>query len=113
VTVVKLDAFCEQQRVARIHFRKIDTEGNDLGVLQGAGDLLSAQQIDFVQVETSFRRDISYFSSMWEIDQLMNQKRYELFGLYEQQPCWTGRHSLLYANAVYVRTTLVQEIPPW
>lgn len=113
VSVVTLDAFCEQHRVEHIHFCKVDTEGNDLAVLEGAGSLLSAQRVDFVQVETSFRRDISYFSPIWEIDRLMHERQYELFGLYEQQPCWTGRNSLLYANAVYVRTSLVQAIPPW
>ena len=73
---------------------------------------LENQRIDLVQVETSFRRDTQYFSPAWEIDRFMNEKRYEVFGFYEQQPCWTGRNSLLFINAVYIRTTLVEGVPP-
>ena len=111
VTTVTLDSFCESERVSRVQFCKIDTEGHDLEVLLGATGLLSAQRIDFVQFETSFRRDTDYFHPIWDMDTFMNQMQYEMFGIYEQQPCWTGRSSLLYVNAVYVRSTLVNERP--
>jgi FkbM family methyltransferase len=113
VPTTTLDSFCAEHGIREIHFCKIDTEGFDLEVLRGAAGMLEQQRIDFVQVETSFRRDTKYFAPIWEIDRLMTETRYELFGLYEQQPCWTGRSSLLFANAVYVRTTLVDDLPPW
>jgi len=112
VRTVTLDSFCTEQRIPHIHFCKIDTEGHDLDVLRGASGLLENQRIDLVQVETSFRRDTKYFSPAWEIDRFMAEKRYEVFGFYEQQPCWTGRNSLLFINAVYIRTSLVEDVPP-
>lgn len=113
VPTATLDSFCAEHGIGDVQFCKVDTEGFDLEVLRGAAGMLEQQRIDFVQVETSFRRDTQYFSPIWEIDRLMTDKRYELFGLYEQQPCWTGRSSLLFANAVYVRTTLIDDRPPW
>jgi FkbM family methyltransferase len=113
VPTVTLDSFCAERGIRDVQFCKVDTEGFDLEVLRGATGLLEQQRIDFVQVETSFRRDTKYFAPIWEIDRLMTEKRYEIFGLYEQQTCWTGRNSLLFANAVYVRTTLIDDLPPW
>lgn len=112
VEVSSLDAHCKNQGWPQIHFCKIDTEGNDLAVLRGASWLLSHHHIDFVQVETSTRRDTNYFSGFFEIDSLLCSFNYELFGIYEQQRCWTGRNSLLYFNAVYVRTSLIDSKPP-
>lgn len=113
VTTTTLDAFCERNRVPEIRFCKIDTEGADLQVLEGGRGMLAAQHVDFIQVETTFRHDTQYFAPIWAVDRLMHAHRYELFGIYEQQPCWTGRQSLLFLNAVYVRMSLVEGIAPW
>jgi hypothetical protein len=89
-----------------VNYCKIDTEGGDLEVLRGASALLSEQRIDFVQVETSIRHDTKYFAPLWDIDGFLNEKRYELFGFYDQEPWHTDRGSLVYFNAVYVRSSL-------
>jgi FkbM family methyltransferase len=107
VQIATMDTFCERERLQAVSYCKIDTEGGDLEVLRGASALLSAQRIDFVQVETSMRHDTKYFAPLWEIDGFLNEKRYELFGFYDQKPWRTG--SLGYFNAVYVRSSLIQK----
>lgn len=111
VEVDTLDAFCVRHGISRVHFCKIDTEGADLAVLKGGSGLLARHQIDFVQVETSTRRDVDAFSPFSQVDKYLTDLNYELFGVYEQQPCWTGRQSLLYFNAVYVRSSILAEVP--
>ena len=107
IQIATMDTFCERERLQVVNFCKIDTEGGDLEVLRGASALLSAQRIDFVQVETSMRHDTTYFAPFWAIDGFLNGKRYELFGFYDQEPWHTGRRgSLGYFNAVYVRSSL-------
>jgi FkbM family methyltransferase len=49
--VVTLDHFCGENRIERIDLLKIDTEGYDLPILQGAVRLLESGAIKFVFVE--------------------------------------------------------------
>lgn len=112
VRVDTLDAFCAREGISKIHFCKIDTEGADFAVLKGACTLLQERKIDFVQVETSTRKDVDVFSPFNLVNDYLIELGYELFGFYEQQPCWTGRQSLLYFNAVYISPALLSNRPP-
>jgi FkbM family methyltransferase len=111
VEVQTLDAFCNLHDIDKIHFLKIDTEGADLEVLKGAEEMLGQNKIDFIQVETSTRKDVDGFIPFHEVEIFMGGHGYELFGFYDQQPCWSGRQSLLYLNAVYVRVSLIASRP--
>ena len=46
-----LDAFCEQHEIQEIDFLKIDTEGHELSVLEGAKRMLSSGKIKLIQFE--------------------------------------------------------------
>ena len=46
-----LDALAAELGLERIHFLKVDVEGNELSVLRGARALLSKESIDFIQIE--------------------------------------------------------------
>lgn len=51
VATVTLDAFCDEHEIDRIQFLKIDTEGAEWDVLQGAKGFIQNQKIDFIQFE--------------------------------------------------------------
>jgi FkbM family methyltransferase len=51
VRLTRLDDFCHEKDIARIHLLKVDTEGHELAVLRGAARLLAAQRIDVIQFE--------------------------------------------------------------
>lgn len=51
VRIARLDMFCAENRIERIDFLKIDTEGHELSVLQSAGDMLVPEQIGAIQFE--------------------------------------------------------------
>jgi FkbM family methyltransferase len=57
VAMTRLDAFCEQQGVAAIDLLKIDAEGYELPILQGAAGLLGNRRVGAVYCEVNFRRD--------------------------------------------------------
>ncbi|MGB3534837.1 MAG: FkbM family methyltransferase [Microcoleaceae cyanobacterium] len=46
-----LDLYCQRHSINRIHFLKIDVEGSEFNVLQGATDLLKRGKIDYLQFE--------------------------------------------------------------
>jgi FkbM family methyltransferase len=45
------DEFCSEAGINRIAFLKVDTEGNDLEVLRGFGDMLAPGKIECIQFE--------------------------------------------------------------
>jgi Methyltransferase FkbM domain len=49
--VTTLNEFCAAHGIAHVDVLKIDTEGYDLPILQGARGLISAGRIDFVYIE--------------------------------------------------------------
>ncbi len=51
VHVTYLDKFCATNKIEHIHFLKIDTEGAEWDVLQGANKLITDGKIDIIQFE--------------------------------------------------------------
>ncbi len=51
ISIDTLAHYCTQHAITRIHYLKIDTEGNDYRVLVGAKPLLEQGQIDMIQFE--------------------------------------------------------------
>lgn len=51
VPITTVAEVCEEQDVKRITFMKIDVEGFELGVLQGARPLLDEKRVDFIFME--------------------------------------------------------------
>jgi FkbM family methyltransferase len=51
ITLSTLDQFAAQHHIDHIHLLKIDTEGSEFDILQGASNLLSIQAIDLIQFE--------------------------------------------------------------
>jgi FkbM family methyltransferase len=48
-----LDEFCDEERIERINFLKVDVEGFEAAVFQGAGRLLKDQRVDYICFEIS------------------------------------------------------------
>jgi FkbM family methyltransferase len=51
ITVETLDTFCSRNKIERIDFLKIDTEGNEYEVLKGAKKFLSHNNVSIIQFE--------------------------------------------------------------
>lgn len=51
VNLSTIDLFCNKNRISHIHLLKIDTEGHELKVLQGAKEMLQQNKISYIQFE--------------------------------------------------------------
>jgi FkbM family methyltransferase len=103
VEVDTLDRFCRREGITRIGLLKIDTEGHDLAVLDGAADLLAGRRVDLVQVEAGMHPGNSRHVPWEQLVQRLGTHGYRLFGLYNQKEEWpTGEPHLRRADLVFM-----------
>jgi FkbM family methyltransferase len=67
VRVTTVDQFCDDNGVGGIQFLKIDTEGQEMEVLQGAARMIQEGRIDFIQFEfgDTFLHTPYHFVDVW------------------------------------------------
>lgn len=109
VEVRKLDNFCTSEGIQHIGLLKIDTEGNDLDVLKGASAILSAENIDLVQVEAGMNPENMRHVPFHNLNEFLLSHRYSLFGIYDQVHEWpTGAPNLRRINPLFISSKIVQ-----
>jgi FkbM family methyltransferase len=103
VDIVTLDEFCHSKRIDQINYLKIDTEGGDLEVLKGAVNMLTAQRIDLVEVETGMNPRNSRHVPFEAIKKFLESHEYFIFGIYEQVSEFpTGEPHLRRINPLFI-----------
>lgn len=48
---VRIDDYCHENQIRHIHLLKLDIEGHELSALHGASDMMSSDNIDYIQFE--------------------------------------------------------------
>ena len=97
VAVTTLDAFCATHGITRIDLLKIDAEGFDLKVLQGAAGLIAKGQVPFVFTEITFE-DIDAQQQFGPLHRYLTDHGYHLCGFYES---YIKDSRLIFCNALY------------
>ena len=95
VAVETVDGYCAKNGIARIDVLKIDTQGHDLSVLQGARVMLQQRAIGVVCAEVMLKHMYDGQPGLTELLAFGQDAGYEFVGLYEQT-YWDNR--LAYAN---------------
>lgn len=88
VLIDTLDNYTERNQLAAISYLKIDTEGHDLEVIAGSHRLLTAQLVDFVQVEVGCNDSNHFHVPLEAALRDLRRLGYELFGIYELSHEW-------------------------
>lgn len=101
VNLRTVDGFASDSQIKRIDLLKIDTEGFDFEVLKGAQNMLSSGQIAFVLTEVGFHPGNTRHVLFDDIRSYLLPMGYVLFGIYDQQPEWSGEKRLRYANVCF------------
>jgi hypothetical protein len=86
VEAITLDDFCADRGITRVNFLKIDAEGYDLNVMEGARNLLLDQGIDIIMFEfaSGWAATKRY---LWEADELFQSVPYRMFHLFDGFLC--------------------------
>lgn len=79
-----LDDFLKGEGVNRVNLLKIDAEGYDLKVLQGASETLSGDKIDVIYIEAGTLDPPDVQVPLFEIQNELSRHGFSLFGIYEQ-----------------------------
>lgn len=85
VEMTTIDSFCRSNGVPKIDLMKIDTEGFELQVLNGAKDMLSSGSIKIIKAECSCDLDQPYYSKFNDLCEFLFPFGYKVFGFYDQQ----------------------------
>jgi FkbM family methyltransferase len=110
LTVDTVDAFCARHEIDTIDFLKIDTEGYDMEVLKGGLRLLEAQRVNLVQVEAGMNPDNHKHVPLQEFQSFLEPRGYQLLGLYDQTPEWSGELRLRFCNPVFICTGYMESV---
>ncbi len=84
IPVETVDGFCKRHGIDQIDLLKIDVEGHELPVLQGAEGMLSQAQIHIIRVEAGVDPDVPYHTQLASICDHLFPLGYRLFGFYDQ-----------------------------
>ena len=103
--VTTLDAYCIDNGVKRIDILKIDVEGFEHNVIDGAHQLLSDNSIDLLEVEMGFDTE-GYYTFYADFAAKLSRYGYRTLGFYDQTTQWDGRAELLFCNVLFARTGL-------
>lgn len=104
VRVETVDGYATREQIARVGLLKIDTEGHDLAVLEGAQSLLAAGAIDLIQVEAGWHEENRRHVPAEQLKAHLEERGFRLFGIYDQKEEWTtGDSWLRRADLVFVR----------
>ena len=79
VETITLDSFCEQNNIYKIDLLKVDTQGHEDKVLEGAQNLLKNNKIDVIQLEMTFSKIYNMQSSFYDIEKHLHNFGYKIF----------------------------------
>ena len=105
VPVTTVDAYREERSLSNVDLLKIDVEGFDLNVLEGASRSFSEGRIKFVTVEAGFCFEGTAHVSFQRLRDHLEGHGFSPFGFYHQTPSWSGEHSLLFADVLFAHAS--------
>ena len=104
-TLTKLDSFLENNlvNIQYIDILKIDTEGFEIPVLQGALNTLKAGKIRYIFAETTLRDNDKDHTNFFELKKFLEPYNFNPIGFYDLVPYWGGGNAINYLNVLFKR----------
>lgn len=103
VKIDTLDNYCFKNSISKIDFLKIDTEGYELNVLEGAVNMLSNTGISFIYCEVGFLKQNERNTYFADLTEWLAEKNYYFFGLYQLvSNGWSSE----FGNALFVHKNI-------
>ncbi|WP_413171767.1 FkbM family methyltransferase [Anabaena azotica] len=111
VESITLDEFCEREKIKEIDILKMDIQGSELLALQGAVGLLKKQEISLIYLEIFFGQLYDHQANFHEINKLLQEYNYILYGVYNLTRLSDG--TLGYGDAIFISSDIKNKLPPF
>ncbi|MBL7938574.1 MAG: FkbM family methyltransferase [Flavobacteriales bacterium] len=109
VRVTTLENFLRERSIRSVDYLKIDTEGHERSVLEGAQVPLRSEQVGIIDIEVGMNLDNKFHVPLMQVMDQLAASGYHLFGLYDQMHEWpTARPVLRSCNALFVPSRMAQ-----
>ena len=106
VEITTLNSFCDTHLINRIDVLKMDTQGYEIKILEGADKIISPTFTRAIFVEVLFvelYKEQAYFTDIYKI---LLERGFKLVGLYNKFQKVEPPHFLLWCDALFVSETL-------
>ena len=104
IEVKTIDHVVNDFKTASIDLLKIDVEGYEIEVLNGAYKSLAEKKINFIYLETGLD---DRFNSIQSLNDFLKPIGYLPYAFYEQTAHWTGKQNLWYWNTLFAKEELL------
>ena len=104
IEVKPIDYVLNEFETTTIDLLKIDVEGYEIQVLEGARQALAEKKINFIYLETGLD---DRFNSIQSLNNFLKPIGYLPYAFYEQTAHWTGTQNLWYWNTLFVKEELL------
>lgn len=105
IIIDTLDNYCKNKNINKIDLLKIDTEGYELNVLQGAEQMLVEKRISFIYCEVGFNTSNKRNSFFETIRSYLEERDYFFYSLYQiDGHGWQNCNN--FANALFINKTI-------
>jgi FkbM family methyltransferase len=104
IEVKTIDCVINDFKTPSIDLLKIDVEGYEIEVLNGAYKSLVEKKVNFIYLETGLD---DRFNSIQSIIDVLSPHGYFPYAFYEQTPHWTGKQNLWYWNTLFAKEELL------
>jgi FkbM family methyltransferase len=102
VPVTTVDHFCADNGITQVGLLKLDVQGWELEVLEGARGMLDRRAIRFIFAEVGFRDRDTDMQAFAPLNDHLGALGYELCGFYDPFRWGKAKSILGFANALYI-----------
>jgi FkbM family methyltransferase len=85
VETTTIDSYCQQYNIKSIDILKIDVQGNELKVLQGAKRMLKETRVKVIFTEISIAPNYEAQSEIDEVIKLLRENEYKIFNFFKMK----------------------------
>ena len=85
VQTITIDKYCQENNIESIDILKIDVQGNELKVLQGAKRMLKEKRVKLIFTEISIAPNYKEQSETDEIIKFLRENKYKIFNFFKMK----------------------------
>ena len=101
-----IDNFCSREKISQIDLLKIDTEGHEISVLNGASELLHSCAIKAIYLECDFNIDDPQHTFFQDIFNYLTERSFVFHGLFEVIH-YSRNYGIGYCNALFINRNII------